>query len=42
MLEDRAGELDATEAATVAGALELLGVMRALDVAPTWGKAPDP
>jgi hypothetical protein len=42
MLEDRVGELDATEAATVAGALELLGVMRALDVAPTWGKGPDP
>ncbi len=42
MLEDRAGEVEAAEAAGVAGDLELLAVMRDLSVAPTWGRGPDP
>jgi len=42
MLEDERGEVVAAEAATAAGDLELLGVLRDLDIAPTWESKPDP
>lgn len=43
MLEDDwAGALDAAEAATSAGDLELLGVLRDVDGGPPWESRPDP